>query len=313
MKAKLFIPVLILCISLACSSVSISFDGPVVPTSAPALPDLVITQVYVSMVDFSGQCLGNYFANAAVMNQGQAPADNVVVLELATGHTIIVGRLEAGQTMDLQFPPGSPTGIYTVQADPQNLVLESDENNNIASNVLATATPVMDCLVRTPTPVAMDNFTPTPVQPVLTFEILRNASYHSDDWGDFPLTDGVYFRTPSAPNESPEIYSTRLMSDLFYGDMDFDGLIDVGAILSTQNGGTGHFFELALVLNKNGTPYNIATVSLGDRVVVQTGYVQDGVLVITMLVQGPNDPLCCPSTMETRRFRLDGNRLVSVP
>ena len=159
----------------------------------------------------------------------------------------------------------------------------------------------------------MDIFTPTPPQPVLTFEMLQNASYHSDDWGDFTLTDGVYFRTPSAPGESPEIYSTRLMSDLFYGDMNFDGLIDVGAILSTQNGGTGHFFELALVLNQNGSPYNIATVSLGDRVVVQTGEVQDGVLTVTMLVQGPNDPLCCPSQYETRRFRLDGTRLVSVP
>jgi hypothetical protein len=171
----------------------------------------------------------------------------------------------------------------------------------------------MDCLVPTPTFVAMDVFTPTPPLPVLTFEMLRNASYHSDDWGDFTLTDGVYFRTPSAPTESPEIYSTRLMSDLVYGDMDFDGLIDVGAILSTQNGGTGHFVELALVLNKNGSPHNIGTVSLGDRVVVQTGYVQDGVLGVTMLVQGPNDPLCCPSQNETRRFRLDGNRLVSVP
>lgn len=314
MKAKFFIPALILFISLACSSVSISFDQPAAAdTPAPALPDLVLTQVYVSMVNFNGQCLGNYFANAAVMNQGHAPADNVIVLELATGHTIVVGRLEAGQKMDLQIPAGSPTGIYTLQADPQNLVVESDENNNIASSVLATATPVVDCLVPTPTAVAMDLFTPTPLQPVLTFDVLRNATYNSDDWGDFTLTDGVYFRTPPVSGESPEIYSTRLMSDSFYGDMNFDGLVDVGVILNTQNGGTGHFFELALMLDQNGSPYNVATVSLGDRVVVQSGNVQDGILTLTMLVQGPNDPLCCPSQHETRRFRLDGNRLVSVP
>jgi hypothetical protein len=314
MKAKIFIPVLILMVSLACSSVTISFDKPVVSdTLVSALPDLVMKRVYVSTVDFNGQCLGSYFANATVMNQGQAPADNVVVLELATGHTIIVGTLEAGQKMDLQVPAGSPTGIYTLQADPQNLVVESDENNNITSNVLVTATPVWDCLIPTLTPWDVPSFTPTAVLPDLSFVVLQNASYYSNDWGDFTLTDGVYYRTPPTVQESPEIYTTRMTSNLFYGDMNFDGWEDVGVILTTQNGGTGHFFELALVLNQNGTPYNISTVSLGDRVVVQSGYVQDGILGVTMLTQGPNDPLCCPSQLETRRFRLDGNRLVSVP
>lgn len=312
MKTRIFIPVLILIISLACSSVTISFDTPVAtPTLVtPVLPDLVISQVYVSTVNFNGQCLGGYFANATVLNQGYAPADNVVVLELATGHTVVVGRLEPGQKMDLQVPAGSLTGVYTLQADPQNLILESDENNNIASNVLVTATPVMDCLSPTPTPVP-----PLPTFPVqsLTLEALQNAAYHSSDWGDFTLTNGIYYRPLPTGQESPDAYSTRLTSHLFYGDMNFDGWQDVGVILVTQNGGTGSFFELALVLNQNGVPYNISTVSLGDRVVIQSGYVQDGILGLTMLTHGPNDPLCCASQFTIASFRLDGSQLVSIP
>ena len=292
---------------------TISFDAPV-PSPTPdvpetALPDLVITQVYVSTVGFNGQCLGNYFANASVLNQGNAPADNVIVLELATGHTIMVGRLEAGQKMDLEVPAGSPTGIYTLQADPQNLVVESNENNNIASSMLATATPVMDCLMPTLTP--WD--TPTAPLPGLTFAALQNASYHSNDWGDFTLTNGMHLRTPPTSQESPQAYSTHITPDLFYGDMNFDGLNDAGVILVTQNGGTGHFFELALVLNQNGYPYNISTVSLGDRVAVQTGFVQDGILHITLLTHRANDPLCCPSQLTVMRFQLDGNQLIAVP
>jgi hypothetical protein len=320
MKTKFFIPVLMLIISLACSSVTISFDNPVAPATPNApetlLPDLVISQVYVSTVGFNGQCLGSYFANASVSNLGQAPADNVVVLELATGHTIIVGRLEAGQKMDLQVPAGSPTGIYALQADPQNLVLESDENNNITSNVLATATPVMDCLNPTPTLPPEFLFTPTPAPFImsLSFEALRNATYYSSDWGDFTLTNGIYYRPLPTGQESPDAYATRILSDvLFYGDMNFDGAEDVGVILVTKNGGTGSFFELALVLNQNGIPYNIATVSLGDRIVVQSGYVQDGVLGLVMLTHGPNDPMCCASQLTVMRFRLDDGQLVVVP
>jgi hypothetical protein len=317
MKSKIVLPIFVLIISLACSSVTISIDAPVA-TSTPnmpetALPDLVITPVYVSTVGLNGQCLGNYYASASVLNQGNAPADNVIVLELATGHTIIVGRLEAGQKMDLQVPAGSPTGNYTLQADPQNLVVESNENNNIVSTVLATATPVMDCLMPTLTPWDVPSFTPTLVMSELTLWALQNASYHSNDWGDFTLTDGVYFRPLPTAQDSPEAYTTRMTSNLFYGDMNFDGWEDAGVILATQNGGTGHFYELALMLNQNGIPYNISTVSLGDRVAIQTGIIRDGILHLTLLTHGPDDGLCCPSQLAVMKFQLDGNQLIRIP
>jgi hypothetical protein len=95
--------------------------------------------------------------------------------------------------------------------------------------------------------------------------------------------------------------------------MNFDGWVDAGVILVTQNGGTGHFFELALVINQNGVPYNISTVSLGDRIVIQSGYVQDGVITLVMLTHGPSDPLCCANQQEVRKYRLDGNQLILIP
>ena len=146
-----------------------------------------------------------------------------------------------------------------------------------------------------------------------TDTVLQNAQYHSPDWGDFQLVDGVFYRPPQAPGESAEIYSTRFIKTVAMGDMDADGNDDVLVILATQNGGTGHFVELALVLNQAGIPFNVATVSLGDRVIVESARVENDVIILNLIVQGPNDGLCCPSQPETRRFQLQNDQLIRLP
>ena len=148
---------------------------------------------------------------------------------------------------------------------------------------------------------------------MLSQAVLMNGTYRSPDWGEFELTDGVYYRTPSTSQESPETYTTRFHGPIFYGDINTDGLEDALVILGTQNGGSGHLIELAAVLNQNGNAYNVATTSLGDRVVVESGKVENGTIVLNMRVQGPNDGLCCPSQFVTWSFALNGNQLVKLP
>jgi hypothetical protein len=157
------------------------------------------------------------------------------------------------------------------------------------------------------------NFGPAAQPPTvgLTLRGLQNAEYHSPDWGDFRLVEGVYSRTPSDPGASAT-YSTQLIQPVIYGDLNGDGIEDAAVILTTQNGGTGHFRELAAVLNRGGAAYNVDTVSLGDRVVVETGRIEADIIVLSMRVQGPNDGMCCPSLLVTWRFRLQGDRLMKL-
>jgi hypothetical protein len=65
-------------------------------------------------------------------------------------------------------------------------------------------------------------FTPIPVQSqsivtaedgnlTLSLDILRYGVYHSPDWGEFQLSDGVYYRVPPTSQESPEVYITILL------------------------------------------------------------------------------------------------------
>ncbi len=127
------------------------------------------------------------------------------------------------------------------------------------------------------------------------------------------MTDGIYYRTPPTSQESPESYTTRIQDPIFYGDINADGFEDALVTLNTQNGGSGHLIELAAVLNQSGSAYNISTLSLGDRVAVESGRVENGTIVLNMRVHGPNDGLCCPSQFVTWSFVLNGDQLIKLP
>ena len=147
----------------------------------------------------------------------------------------------------------------------------------------------------------------------LSLEILRNATYHSPDWGEFQLSNGIYYRIPPNLQESPESYTTHLLDTVFYGDINLDGFQDAVVFLGTQNGGTGRFVEMAAVLNLNGSPSNISTLYLGDRVIIDSGTIQNGLVTLNLGVQGPNDPLLSASQFVTWNFHLDNSQLVKTP
>lgn len=177
---------------------------------------------------------------------------------------------------------------------------------------------VTEVLESSPSPLATNTLIPEINVPTsagiqLTLENLQNAQYRSPDWGEYQLVNGIYYRTPTTPGESAEIYTTRLDERFVTGDLNANGTEDAVAFLRTQNGGTGHFVEMAAMLNQNGNPYNIATVYLGDRVIVESVQVVDGVVILTMRVQGPNDGMCCPSQLETWQFQLQNDQLVRLP
>lgn len=286
------------------------------PTTMSPLPDLAVTSAYVSMVDNNGMCLSYYGLNVTIVNLGNAPALNVMITD-STGQEVGIGDLGPLQSISMSFVANAANGSYIVVADPQNLITESNESNNNATFSDATATPFAPCLTPqieagTPTaiselPTATLQVTPQAVNSTLSLDILRNATYRSPDWGEFQLSDGIYYRTPPTSQESPEAYTTRLLDTVLYGDINQDGLGDAVVFLATQSGGTGTFIEMAVVLNLDGSPVNISTRYLGDRVIVESGTVEGGSITLTLRVQGPNDPLCCPSQIEVRNFFIDAN------
>ena len=125
--------------------VNLPFQNPEnIPTNVSSLPDLAITSAYVSMVDSNGRCLPYYGFNVTVINQGSAPAPDVTLVETNTGQEVHIGTLNPLQSISMPFVAKASSGVYTVIADPQNSIVEINENNNSATASEATAAiPVM--------------------------------------------------------------------------------------------------------------------------------------------------------------------------
>lgn len=152
-----------------------------------------------------------------------------------------------------------------------------------------------------------------PVPRPLTLDQLLNADYASQ-WaqsGRAQLSDGQY-REAAAPGAATEII-VRATDLSALGDLDGDGAGDGVIVLESDPGGSGVFFDLFGVLNRAAQPLTLAPVPLGDRVQVNDVTLdEDGTVSVSLVKHGPDDPQCCPTLIVTLRYRLSGDRLVSV-
>ena len=126
--------------------------------------------------------------------------------------------------------------------------------------------------------------------------------------GQVTLAQGV-FREPAAPGSAAELV-VRLSDRQVFGALDGK---EMGAvILVTQAGGTGTFYDLALLTRTADGWGNRDVVQLGDRVDIHELAIRDNRVVVTMTTQGPQDPMCCPTLRVERRFAVQGNKLVAA-
>jgi Tol biopolymer transport system component len=136
-----------------------------------------------------------------IENRGQVPAQDVFVIEQSTQHQIQIGTLQASQRMEIPVPLNSTGASYTLVADPQNLVAESDENNNVFSYFAPTPTPPALC------PPTLPPTTPSPQ----TLEGLRFADLNisrlclvSSNGTILELIDGI--NGQFSPNGTQELF-----------------------------------------------------------------------------------------------------------
>lgn len=147
----------------------------------------------------------------------------------------------------------------------------------------------------------------------LTVDELKNGEYLSEftAGGKVKLNDGVY-KEKNAPDSSTELIVT-LSNKMAFGDLNGDGEEDAAVVLITDPGGSGTFHFLAVVINQNGSPDNVASQLLGDRVKIKNLSIRSGEIAVEMITHGPSDPLCCPTLETTLDYQLQGDKLVVAP
>jgi len=97
--------------------------------------------------------------------------------------------------------------------------------------------------------------------------------------------------------------------DIAYGEI--SGSPSAAVVLATNAGGSGTFFDLALLQWQSGRWINTDMAELGDRVQIHAVAIEDNVIRVDLTTHGPGDPMCCPSHRSERLFTVHSERLAT--
>ena len=115
---------------------------------------------------------------------------------------------------------------------------------------------------------------------------------------------GGRFEAPAAPGSASKVtVSLHAAANGAIG-----GQPGAAVILASSGGGSGTFFDLYAV---DAAAKTIARVSLGNRIVLNAlTFGPNGRIVVAMVAHAPADPLCCPTSQQTRQYELRDGALV---
>lgn len=143
-----------------------------------------------------------------------------------------------------------------------------------------------------------------------TMDALGNLAYSNTALftDTVQLVNGVYTETV-APDSA--MVSTVEMTDMAASG-ELNGEPAYAVILVSNGGGSGIFYDLAVVMDVDGQWTNVATTTLGDRVVINSLAIENNQVVLDMVTQGPDDPMCCPTQQMVVAYELQDGELVQV-
>jgi len=167
-------------------------------------------------------------------------------------------------------------------------------------------------------PTAIVNETPTqlpdleeipttlPQSPGLTEAALLNGRYLSPLLQQpIQLVEGTY----EGMVEGVEL-NARVQPGIQFGDLNADGISDAAFLLAEDTGGSGVFVSLVVIYSRGEYFQQAQGILIDDRPVINAISIENGVVKITGLVHGPNDPMVDPTTSMSVEFTLFGDQMV---
>jgi hypothetical protein len=127
----------------------------------------------------------------------------------------------------------------------------------------------------------------------------KNASYLINGQV-VTLTNGVS-EVEAAPGSASKIVTSYFGNEA-RGDLDRDGVPDVGFILTQTTGGSGTFFYAVAALRVTGGYVGTNGVLLGDRIAPQSTQIQDGTLIVNYADRKPGEPFTTAPSVGVSKF-----------
>ncbi len=141
----------------------------------------------------------------------------------------------------------------------------------------------------------------------------QNATYLIDE-KEVTLVNGIS-EQEAAPGSATKIV-TKYFGNAVNVDLNSDGLMDSGFLLTQDGGGSGTFFYVAAAINKAGSTQGTNAIFLGDRIAPQSTNVDPNnpvQFIVNYAERKASDPMSAqPSVAVSRTFKLDNGTLVEV-
>ena len=98
------------------------------------------------------------------------------------------------------------------------------------------------------------------------------------------------------------------------GDLDGDGNQDAIAILVESTGGTGNFYYMFAIMNRDSAAMQLGEPEwLGDRTVIERLAIdRKGIVSLRYITHRDRDPACCPTLKIEDRYRVEDGKLVGI-
>jgi len=144
----------------------------------------------------------------------------------------------------------------------------------------------------------------------LTIDSLKNLEYKVEytQSGVAKLTNGDY-QEEAAPGSATKII-IKLSEYVSFGDLNNDKVEDAAAILISEPGGSGTFYDLAAILNKEGNLESTNSIFLGDRIKIKTISIDSGVITVNYLDRKEEQSMAEEPTVDkTQKFIVENNIL----
>ncbi len=91
-----------------------------------------------------------------------------------------------------------------------------------------------------------------------------------------------------------------------------DGKEVAAVILITDPGGSGTFYDLALLVKRPEGWTNQEVAFLGDRIKIHSLAITNDAIMISITTQGPGDAMCCPTKEIIQEFIFSDGRLIKT-
>jgi hypothetical protein len=141
----------------------------------------------------------------------------------------------------------------------------------------------------------------------------QNATYLIDG-REVTLVNGMS-EQEAAPGSATKIV-TKYFGNAVDIDLNSDGLMDEGFLLTQDGGGSGTFFYVAAAINNAGSTQGTNAIFLGDRIAPQSTNVDPNnpvQFIVNYAERKASEPMSAqPSVGVSRTFKLDKDTLVEV-